>query len=282
MIALGCNCSPRYRLWGNGSLMKSQRRRTRPVRKPVTRRQRKHYSINAPRLILSLLLILLAGEAVLAVFTSPWFEISRVRTYGRRTAAAQFVKKNTQVPEKSNILRFDTRGMAARLCRDPIIERVTVSRRLPDTLVVRITERKARLVLKTHRKHYEVDEMHVPFRIVAEPNPRLPLLVCRVPERIVLGRPIKTHAFLIAANCLRVATQEKKFLVGKITVDQNNDLCLNDRDGLLIRLGQPQDIEDKLEKAMQTIDLVPDLDYVDVTCPEAPAFKPKQSGTNPS
>lgn len=262
--------------------MKSQRRRAKPVRKRADRRQRKHYSINAPRLILSLLLVLLMGEALIAVFTSPWFDINRVRVYGRNTVASKFVAAETRVPEKSNIFRFNTRDMARRLGRDPVVERVTVSRRLPDTLVVRITERKAILVLKTHRKLYEVDDMHIPFRIVAQPNPKLPMISCIVPQRIVLGKPIKTSAFLTAVECLQLATQEKKFLVGKITVDQNNDLCLNVRDGLLIRLGQPQHIEDKLDKAKQTMELGTDLEYVDVTCPEAPAFKPRKSGANPS
>ncbi len=217
----------------------------------------------------------LAAELVLVVLGSPFFQIRDVRVYGRKLVAQEFVAKCTQIPEKSNIFLFPTETIPQRLRKNPIIERVTASRRLPDTLVVRIVERKADFVLSTHRKHYEVDAKGIPFRIVEAPNPKLPEIACKVPQSIILGKPIKTSAFLTAVDCLRLARQQEEFSVAKITVDQNNDLCLNVRDGLLIRLGRPQHLEDKLSKAKQTIELVSDLEYVDVTCPEAPALKPR-------
>ena len=126
--------------------------------------------MNLPRLILSLLLILLVGEGVLAVLTSPWFEIKNVIVYGRKLVAQEFVARSTRVPEKSNIFKFPTRTIADRLRPNPIIEKVTVSRRFPDALVVRITERKAYSVLSTGGQFYEVDAAGIPFRTVAAPD----------------------------------------------------------------------------------------------------------------
>jgi len=261
--------------------IKPQSRQTRPGRRPVQHR-RKRKGISARKIILALLLIMLAGEAVYAVLKLPWFEISAVRVYGRKLTPAEFVAGCTKTPPKSNIFLFKTRNMVAKLQRSPIIEQATVSRGFPNTLVVRITERRADFVLSTHRKYYEVDAGGLPFRIVPRPNPKLPELACKVPKPITLGKPIKTSAFISATNCLRLARGKKNFRVRKITVDQSNDLCLNVQDGLLIRLGRPQHIEDKLDKAERTMELVPDLEYIDVTCPEAPALKPSQSGSNPS
>lgn len=231
---------------------------------------------------MSLLLILLIGEGTLAVLKSPWFEIKNVIVHGRKLVAPEFVAKSTRIPENSNIFTFPTRTIADRLRPNPIVEKVAVSRRFPDALVVRITERKAYCVLSTRGEFYEVDAAGIPFRTVASPDPKLPVLSCDVPKAIVLGKPIGAAAFHTATNCLQLARQLKEFSVGKITVDPNNDLCLNVRGGILIRLGQPQQLQDKLDKAQRTIQLVPDLEYVDVTCPGAPALKPKPTDANPS
>lgn len=231
---------------------------------------------------MSLLLILLVGEGTFAVLKSPWFEIKNVIVYGRKLVAQEFVARRTRIPEKSNIFTFSMRSIADRLRPNPIIEKVTVSRRFPDALVVRITERKAYSVLSTRGQFYEVDAGGIPFRTVAAPDPKLPLLSCEVPQAVILGKQIKADDFLMATKCLQLARQLKEFPVGKITVDPNNDLCLNVQGGILIRLGQPQQLQDKLEKAQRTIQLVPDLEYIDVTCPGAPALKPKQPEANPS
>lgn len=256
--------------------MKSVRRRTRTARPSGNPPRHKRYRVNAPRLILSLLLVLLVGEAALAILTSPWFEIKDVVVRGRKLVAPEFVARCTRIPEESNIFTFPTHSIADRLRPNPIIKKVAISRRLPGTLVVRITERSAWSVLSVGGKFYEVDAACIPFRVVASPAPKLPVLSCEIAEAIALGKQIRAPAFHAATNCLQLAIRLGKFSVRKITVDQNNDLCLNVQDGLLIRLGQPLHLEDKLDKARQTIELVPDLEYVDVTCPEAPAFKPKQ------
>lgn len=262
--------------------MRRPKQETKPVPRRKVQHRRKHRVINAPRLIISLLLILLAGESVLAVLKSPWFEIRTVRVDGRKLISSRFVSKCIAVPERSNIFLFRTDLIAHRLRRSPIVEEVSVHRRLPATLVVRITERRADFTLSTHAKHYEVDSAGIPFRIVPQPNPKLPVLSCKVPASIHLGRPIKASAFASAMECLKLARAKKSLQVGKITVDQNNDLCLNVRDGLMIRLGQPQQLGDKLDRAERSMQLVPALEYVDVTCPEAPALKPRQSEGNPS
>lgn len=263
--------------------MKSSRRRTRPARRTSRRpERRRRYRINAPRLILSLLLILLAGESVLAVLKLPWFEIRQVVIEGRSLADRNFVVRSAQIPAKSNIFTFPAHTIADRLRPNPIIKGVTVSRRFPNKLVVRITERRPYAVLSARGTFCEIDASGIPFRLVAVPDPKLPVLSCSVPQAIKLGKPITAPAFNLAAKCLRLAQPFRKLSIRKITVDPNNDLCLNTQDGILIRLGQPQLMEGKLEKAEQTIDLVPHLEYVDVTCPEAPALKPKQSDANPS
>lgn len=262
--------------------MTSRRRTTMSERSPARPRRRRRRLVTLRRLIFSVLLVFLAAEAALALLKLPVFEISDVRVYGNRVLPAAFVADCTKVPEKSNILLFKTDTIVRRLRASPIVEKVTVSRRVPDILIVRITERRAYLVLQTPEGAYEVDAGGIPFRKVARPDPKLPVVSCEAPCPIVPGKPVVIPAFKTAVNCLQLARRQGDMRVRKITVDRNNDLCLNVGDGLLIKLGQPRQIEDKLEKAGQTIKLVPNLEYVDVTCPEAPALKLRSSGSAPS
>lgn len=161
-----------------------------------------------------------------------------------------------------------------------MIKKVVVRRQLPDTIVVELFERRAELTLKTQGRLYEVDPYGIAFRVVGHAMPGVPVVSCSVPGPITLGKQVKATIFLTARRSLQLAEQEKGFRVAKITIDQNNDLCLNVRDGVGIRLGQPERLDEKLEVARRLVEQVAEVrngaEYVDVTCLEAPAFKLKK------
>jgi len=252
------------------------RGRPRPASVP-RRRHRKRRVINVKRLILSVLLILLAVEVTVAAFTSPWFSIKGVRFAGNETIASKDIRRQLDLRPDANIFRINKRAIARRVMANPVVKEVRLYRRLPDTLVVRIEERKPDLVLNARGAMYEVDSAGVPFRAVKHAKAGLPVLSCKAPGRVVLGRRIRASSFGTARNCLLLVREKKIFQVAEITVDQNNDLCLNVRDGFQVKLGRPEQLSAKLNMAVRIVEQIPEFRqrgaYIDLTVPEAPALK---------
>jgi len=255
--------------------------RGRPGRASFPRsKHRKRRVINVKRLILSLLLTLLAVEVTVAAFTSPWFGIKKVRLIGNETIASRDILRRLDLRPDSNIFRISKRAMARRVMGNPVVKEVRFYRRLPSALIVRITERAPDLTLNAAGRMYEVDSAGVPFRAVRRAKSEAPVLSCKVPRRIVLGRPIRASSFGVARKCLLLVREKKIFQVTEITVDQNNDLCLNIRDGFQVKLGRPEQLSAKLNMAARIVKQIPEFRqrgaYMDLTVPEAPALKYKE------
>lgn len=253
----------------------------RSLRKRTTyhsaKRRRKRYRINAKRLIISLGLLALLVELIAVALTSPWFSVRKVKIEGNRLLPSARILALLELPPDSNIFLVKKQPLERRVARSPVVKDVRVRRRLPDTLIVQISERKRDLVLRTPTANYEVDASGVPFRTVAQPGTGVPVISCALQRRPVLGRPIREKRFLSARNCLLLVRAKKIFRVSEITVDPAGDLCLNDRDGFQVKLGRPEQLSEKLDKAALAVEQLPEFrehgEYIDVTCAEAPALK---------
>ncbi|MDH7480678.1 MAG: FtsQ-type POTRA domain-containing protein [Armatimonadota bacterium] len=234
------------------------------------RRRRKRYVINAWRLTLSCLLFLLFLELVATAFTSPWFYITNIKVEGTKILSPKAVVQYLNIPPKTNLFRLQTRRLVKRLQCNPVVFRASVHKVVPGTLVVRITERKPILTLSANDKYYEIDRYSVPFRIVPKPSANLPLVICPAPRKILLGKPLKTQNFNSAIECLLLAQQKKNFTVAKIFVDQNGDLCLNTSDGLEVKMGRPNKLDEKLDIVESAMEQLPSArtgaEYIDVSC----------------
>lgn len=250
-------------------------RRYRAVHRRRVRRKR--YIVNAKRLMLCILLILLAVEVALAAYTSPWFYVKHKRVVGNKTVSSSEILDRLQIPHNCNIFALNKREAESRLAGDSVVKEVRLYRRPPNTLIIRVVERMPDLVLSTGGKLYEVDSSAVPFRVVDEADARLPVLSCEVRERIILGQPLDDAAFNTGRNCLLLARAEKKLRVAKLTVDPKNYLCLNTTDGFQVKLGRPEQLSEKLDIAARAVEQIPEFSksgqYIDVTCVEAAALK---------
>ena len=240
-------------------------------------RRRKRYVFNIKRLILSGLLLSLVIEVVIAAFNSPWFYVRHIRPTGNSIIPSAEVRKRLNIKKDDNIFLIDKSVLTKRIVENPVVKDIQLHRRLPDTLIVKVIERKPDLILSTRETLYEVDSMGVPFRIVKSGNENLPVIFCEVPGRITLGKPLHGSTFDVARKCLLLAREKKIFHITNLIVDQSGNLCLNVRDGYQVKLGKPYRLADKLYNAALTVEQIPEFrqhgEYVDVSVPEAPALK---------
>lgn len=227
--------------------------------------------------VLWLLGIAFTVECGAAVLTSPALYVRKVKVTGMAGLTAQEAQttlSQAQAPPQSNVVRFPTERLARSLQSLPWVAKASVQWRLPDTLEIQLTSRIPAAILVTSEGTWEVDAAGVPIRAARSVSKR-PKIVLQVPAKPVPGTPVDVPG---VAEAVTIATNNmgpKPLPITEIQVDQNADLCLNMRDGVQIKLGPVDDLEDKLALVRRIYEGAPGIgeqvQMIDVRCPDAPA-----------
>jgi len=233
-------------------------------------------------------MVLAFCELLILLFANPVFWVRNVRVDGLSTLNPQQVFYEARVPERTNLFRvlFRQPVIKKSLEQDPVIDHAACLIALPDTLVLRIHERRPYAVLMLGGEYWLMDKKGIPYRRLTEPVRGLPLLKYIGPigeTKVVLGSPIRQTWVLESYKLLALIGDRENLNPQLVTVDQNSNLCLNRADNLQIRLGQPDDLPTKLAVAAET--LAPggqartrNIAYIDVSSPGQPALMLRREG----
>ncbi|HEY3297634.1 MAG TPA: FtsQ-type POTRA domain-containing protein [Armatimonadota bacterium] len=234
--------------------------------------------INYRRLALIIVVTVFFVVSISSLLSSPYFFISKVRVVGTKTIPQSAIKKCVKLPVDQNIFLLHKRPIEQRVLANQVVQEVRLYRKLPDSLTVRIVERKAAFILDTGSAKFDIDSRGVPFRTTSLAKPGVPVISYAMAKSPVLGRPITRSSFTGAMEAIVLAREKGLAGAGKITVDQNNDLCLNVSDKYEVRLGQPDRLSTKLDITVDMLRILgsdENLEYFDVACPEAAVYKPR-------
>lgn len=83
------------------------------------------------------------------VRTSPRFAVSEIVTSGAKHRSADDVASLAGIAKGDNVFSIDLESARARLANDPWIERAEITRQLPGTISIRVTEREAAALVAT-------------------------------------------------------------------------------------------------------------------------------------
>ena len=227
--------------------------------------------------------VLLAFGDLIALAFAPGLHVTKVRVNGTQTLTPQQVFDEAQVPNSTNVLWMLRQPVTNRLAADPVIDHAQRSVRLPDTLILTITERQPYAVLTANAQCWLLDRKGVPYRQLDAPMPHLPVIeaaASAMPETVELGRPLPAVWLPDAYRLLALTHADPDWTGAKIAVDQNLNLCLNRRNKPQIRLGQSDSLPWKMALAEAALSayggaLSARAAYIDVSCPEQPVWRPR-------
>ncbi len=250
-----------------------------PFKKRTNRRRR-----NWNRTLRLFALCLFLVEAGVLLFGNPALRVTQVRVEGAQTLTPQQVFDEARVPEKTNIFWMLRQPFVQRLQSDPVVDHAARSFELPNRLVLTVTERQPHAVLAGGGQFWLLDKKGVPYQELSRPLPPLPVVQVAqavLPAEVMLGRPLRTPWLTDAFRLLTLLETRPGLGGTKITVDQNLNLCLNRRDNLQIRLGQPDSLPLKVALADATVTadggaLARQATYIDVSCPQQPVYMPRK------
>ncbi len=272
------------------TVAKGVRPRSEPVgykarQKPATRRVvRRMNPREVRRRLLWLFGAVVAGTFAGALLTSPWLYIRTVRVEGLsglEPLEAAAVLTQCDVPPRTNLIRAPARALAHAIERVPAVAEARIGRRPPGTLVISIVPRRPECVLVAGEQQWEVDNAGTPIRS-APAGLALPRVEVDGPVDVRPGKRIADGIASAGIAALRWSKRVKTPPVDKIEVDHGGDVCLNMRDGVVLRLGQGEQLDAKFRLAQRIYDEAPNIasevEAIDLRCPEAPACTPRGSG----
>ena len=239
-------------------------------------RPRRDWNRIGRRIALGLFLVEI-GAALLA---NPYLHVTKVRVDGAQTLTAQQVFDEARVPRHANIFWMLRQPFAKRLAADPVIDHARRSIRLPNLLVLTVTERQPKAVLAESGRFWLLDAKGVAYRQLDGPLPEVPLVqaaAALLPTPVGLGQSVRAPWLSDAFSLLDLAAVRPDLSGLKIVVDQSANLCLNRKDGLQIRLGQSDALPQKLALAEAALSAHgSDSVYIDVSSPEQMVRMPRK------
>ncbi len=227
--------------------------------------------------------VLLALGDLAALALAPGLHVTKVRVNGTQTLTPQQVFAEAEVPNNTNVLWMLRQPLTRRLAADPVIDHAERTVRLPDTLVLTVTERQPYAVLMANAQCWLLDRKGVPYRQLDAPTPHLPVIeaaVSAMPDTVELGRPLPVVWLPDAYRLLALTQAGPDWTGAKIAVDQNLNMCLNTRGKPQIRLGQSDSLPWKMALADAALSayggaLSARAAYIDVSCPQQPVWRPR-------
>lgn len=232
--------------------------------------------------------VLTAGITVVCcafLLTSPHLAVRSISVAGAPPEMQSFLDANLDGARGLNLFRLKTRELEKRIAAHPYVRELTVRKKLPGTIHVNITCRKPFASVACHGKVFVIDAELVPYKVLDQTPPDLPVMEVPGANEPVLGKRWKSNYLTSAQRCL-LAAKDRSLQVERVTLNPGGDLVLDIRNSIQIRAGSPQDIEQKLWAASRFLvssAVQPgSIEYVDVSCPTAPAYLPKQAAVEAS
>lgn len=220
-------------------------------------------------LIWTLVFLFFAASIASIIITLPIFKIAKVEVAGTRLLSPEQIIKTAAIPLGENLFLTRFSPALKRIRALSTAKEVKISRRLPDTVLIIITERKEAAVTVLDNQSVLVDDEGVILKVDEFPD------ISGLP--VLLG--VK-KAEDINESVAKLLTEFKNFVSPKkleIDLTDSDDIDLIFDDTLRVKFGDSGKIESKFNafeaiynKVKEKKDLI---EYIDVRLPEFPAVK---------
>ncbi|MFJ3493900.1 cell division protein FtsQ/DivIB [Streptomyces sp. NPDC086091] len=227
-------------------------------------------------IILLLVLILLGAGGVWALHGSQWLRLERVSVSGADVLTPREVRDAAALPVGSPLVSVDTGAVEARLrAKLRRVDTVDVSRSWPDGIVLKVTERKPVLLIRSGTRYVEVDDGGVRFATVDKAPAGVPLLRLEATasrssaaslRRFGEDRLVR-EAVRIAGDLPSAVARDARV----VKVRSYDDISLTLSRGRSIAWGSADDGRAKGRTILALMKAAPDARHFDVSVPTAPA-----------
>lgn len=228
----------------------------------------------------SVLLALLMVLTAYVLFRSPLFQIQKVVVQGNSLVGTREIEESAAIPLGRNIFEVDLQQARERLLLIPMLKDAQVYRRLPSTVVIRVTERVPVALLPVSNGFAEIDAEGIYLRRGSVGTSGLPVLTGIQAVAGEPGRPVKGAGLEEGLTVIRELGPQVVKELSEIHVDQQ--IRLYTLDGIEVRLGRPVDLAAKGRVLPGLLVALRSggkrVCYIDLSVPDRPAVKYFEEG----
>ncbi len=115
-----------------------------------------------------LLLLLLFSVCAIIMFMTPWFNISQIEVVGNSHVSADAITAQSEIYEGANTFKISTSYASERISWMPYIKSVEVKRKMPNKIVIEVTESHAAAYFEFYGGYALIDEDARALEVVYE------------------------------------------------------------------------------------------------------------------
>jgi cell division protein FtsQ len=215
--------------------------------------------MNTSFLYVAVLMILLSlGFALF--FRSSTFAVQNVIVQGLKLSPESEILKLASGVRGQNLFLFDQEALNHKITLHPLVQSVQFQRKLPQTLIIIVTERTPVALVVVPKGVLEVDTQGTFLRrLESWPKTDHPVITgINVKDTVGPGQNLENSSLTAALSLLGQAPPELLSQIGELHVDNSQQMTLYLRSGVEVRLGQASDWKPKLSALFQ---LVSDAGY---------------------
>lgn len=196
-------------------------------------------------------LAVVIGAAVAVAFsvhryalTTPRFALEQVELVGAKRLTAQRIGQLGGLEKGKNLFALDAEAAERKILEDPWVSSVRVTRQLPATMKVELTERDATAVAAVGDRLYLVTSQGEPFKSVEAGDPvDLPVVTGISPELLARSRARALERLKAALELIKdyqKLPSSRVQAVEEVHLAPSGDVSLTvGKDGITLELGQP-------------------------------------------
>jgi len=197
------------------------------------------------------LIVILLTFFVFLFMQSSFFNCKEVIVAGNVLLDEEYILENASIPIGNNLFSIDERHIKSRLELLPMIQGVRIERRLPNTLYIHIQEKEVAAVIVAHRKFIlvDVEGFYIQNVETIREFSNLPLITgLALEEDLPYGQKIDDEALRAALEITdQVWRQFDNIYFNEINLSAGeNDIMLYTNEGIMVRIGSPENIHEKL------------------------------------
>jgi cell division protein FtsQ len=177
-------------------------------------------------------------------FSTPRFSLKQIELTGAKRLTPARIEQLGGLEKGRNLFAFEAEAAERKILEDPWVASVRVTRQLPSTLKVELSERDAAAIAAVGDRLYLVTSQGEPFKLVEADDPAdLPVLTGIAPEMLARDRAWALERFKAALELIKDFEKQPSSRiqpVEEVHLSPTGDVSLTvGKAGITLELGQP-------------------------------------------
>lgn len=167
----------------------------------MTDKPRKKKKRKKKNYLLRLLVIIAVGVGFYFLITSELFDIGSVKIENNSYYTVEQVKDKAGIKNGENIFKLKKNDIKDKLLKDPYFENVTIKRKLPSTIVIKVTERTEQAAVPNKGTYIIIDPNGLVLR-KADTEPKITIIEGLTLKKAKAGKPLEVEENSILTDTL--------------------------------------------------------------------------------